>query len=159
MIGSDPRSWSDPSEGFCPGSRAATRRTPLHMRAGQRVPRVARARAQLLVRILPQVALLGPETTSDDRPVGDYARRRPAAAAFEQLGRPRSSCSNAACVVMLHTHSSVSSRWQSRLRPAGLSALPPASCQEPAACDTGVAGPGWSTSSPDQGPAAQCHCA
>jgi hypothetical protein len=31
---------------------------------------------------LSQVALLGPETTSDDGLVGDYARRRPAAAAF-----------------------------------------------------------------------------
>ena len=49
---------------------------------------------------------------------------------------------------MLHIYSHLGGRWRSRLRSAGLSALPPTSCQEPAACDTGVAGPGRSTSSP-----------
>ena len=41
----------------------------------------------------------------------------------------------------------ISSRWRSRLRSAGHSALPPADCQELAACDTRVAGPRRSTSS------------
>ena len=39
-------------------------------------------------------------------------------------------------------------QWWSHLCPAGLLALPPTSCQEPAACNTGVAGPRQSTSSP-----------
>ncbi len=38
-----------------------------------------------------------------------------------------------------------SSRWRGRLRSAGHSAPPPADGQEPAACDTGVAGPRRST--------------
>ena len=41
-----------------------------------------------------------------------------------------------------------SSQWWGHLHSAGHSALLPADCQEPAACDTGVVGPGRSTSSP-----------
>ena len=66
----------------------------------------------------------------------------------EQLRHLQPSCSNTAHVIMLNIFNSVLSQWRSRLRPAGLSALPPASCQDPAACDTGVADPGRSTSSP-----------
>ena len=39
----------------------------------------------------------------------------------------------------------ISTRWRGRLRSAGHSAPPPADGQEPAACDTGVAGPRRST--------------
>ena len=105
----------------------------------------------ILVQNLSQVALLGPETTSDDGLVGDYARRRPAAAAFgaaatsttllQQRGECKSCCTPT-------TSSHLGDWWRGRLRPAGLSALPPTSCQEPAACDTGATGPGRSTSPP-----------
>ena len=105
----------------------------------------------ILVQNLSQVALLGPETTSDDGLVGDYARRRPAAAAFgaaatsttllQQRGACKSCCTST-------TSSHLGDRWWGRLRPAGLSAPPPTSCQEPAACDTGATGPGRSTSPP-----------
>ena len=67
------------------GSRATMREVALCMWAGQpaslRVACAHNGRSDL-VQNLSQVALLGPETTSDGRPAGDNARHRPDVAAF-----------------------------------------------------------------------------